>query len=116
MSMQPDSYDSLREALEKIGLNGQMQNREQLVISTQAGPAWPNRGNSFWLTYKKETWYLFTWLPVGYRIPTDQDVVALCSACMIGGLAMYRVPSEIITRFKLQELTESECEGLLPRE
>ena len=112
--MQPGSYDAVREALAKLRLAGQMQGEDQLIVSAQQGPVWPNRGNSFWLSRKQGTWYLSTWLPAGYRVPPDQDLVALCSACMGGSSAMYRVPSEVIERFGLQELDENEYERLFP--
>jgi len=112
--MQPNSYDDLTEALAKLGLVGQMQSEDQLIVSTQHGPVWPNRGNSFWLSRKQGTWYLSTWLPAGYRVPPDQDLVALCSACIGGPSAMYRVPAEVIARFSLQELEDDEYERLLP--
>jgi hypothetical protein len=112
--MQSGSYDAVREALAKLGLASQMQGEDQLIVSAQQGPVWPNRGNSFWLSRKQGTWYLSTWLPAGYRVPPDQDVVALCSACMGGPSAMYRVPSEVIERFGLQELDENEYERLFP--
>src|SRR5260221_256963 len=110
--MQPDSYDAVAKALAKHGLVGQMQREDQFVVSSQEGPVWPNRGNSFWLSRKQGTWYLSTWLPAGYRVPADHDLVALCSACMGGPAAMYRVPREVIERFGLQELEENEYERL----
>ncbi len=112
--MQPDSYDAVMIALAKLGLVGHMQSEDQLVVSSQGGPVWPNRGNSFWLSRKQGTWYLSTWLPVGYRILPDQDLVALCSACIGGASAMYRVPHEVIKRFRLQELEDNEYEQLFP--
>ena len=58
-------------------------------------------------------WYLSTWSPIGYRIPPDQDIVALCSACTsVGTSAMYRVPVDIAARFGLQELSAEEYERL----
>ena len=59
---------------------------------------------------KGGAWYLGTWLPVGYKISTDQDLVELCSACMVGKSAMYRVPEEVVARFQLQELGDEEYE------
>ncbi len=112
--MQPDSYEAMRKALAEVGLVGQKQGEEQLVVSTQEGPVWPNRGNSFWLSHRQRTWYLSTWLPAGYRVPPDQDLVALCAACMSGPSAMSRVPAEVIERFGLQELRENEYERLFP--
>jgi hypothetical protein len=110
--MQPESYGGMRKALAGLGLVGQIQNENQLVVSSQEGAPWPNRGNSFWLSRKQGAWYLSTWLPAGYRIPAGQDIVALCSACMGGPSAMYRVPRELIERFGLQELEENEYERL----
>jgi len=100
-----DPYESLTRALAGIGLTGQLQNPDQLIISCQEGPVWPERGNSFWVSHKQGVWYLGTWLPVCYKLPTDKDIVDLCAACMsFGTSAMYRVPPEIIERFALQEL------------
>jgi hypothetical protein len=110
--MQLDSYDAVAEALTEHALTGQMQREDQLVVSCQEGPVWPNRGNSFWLSRKQGTWYLSTWLPAGYRVPADQDLLALCSACMGGTSAMYRVPPEVVERFRLTELTEKEYDQL----
>src|SRR5437016_11688822 len=113
--MQPDSYDSMRKALADRGLVGQMQSKDQLVVSSQDGRVWPNRSNSFWLSQKKGDWYLNTWLPAAYRVPANQDTLALCSACLsVGTSAMYRVPGEILAHFELQELDENEYERLFP--
>ena len=112
--MQPDSYHTVTEGLAKLGLVGHMQGEDQLVVSAQEGPVWPNRGNSFWLSRKQGTWYLSTWLPAGYKVPPEQDLLAVCSACMGGPSARYRVPPEVVARFGLQELEDSEYERLFP--
>lgn len=110
-----DSYEGLTEALVEIGLTGQLQNPDQLIVSSQEGPVWPNRGNSFWLSGKDDAWYLGTWLPVGYKVPPGLDILALCSACMgSAASAVWRVPEEIIAQFGLQELDETEYERLFP--
>jgi hypothetical protein len=112
--MQPDSYDSMAKALANVGLVAQKQNENQLVVSCQECAVWPNRGNSFWLSRKEGVWYLSTWLPAGYEVPSDRDIVALCSACMVGPSAMYRVPAGLVTQFQLRELDEDEYERLFP--
>jgi len=113
--MYPDSYASLTRALDAIGLTGQQIRSDQLVVSARQGVVWPDRGNSFWLSFQRGTWYLSTWLPACYRVPSDQDVVALCSACMeFGTSAMYRVPDEIAARFGLERIPDSEFERLFP--
>src|SRR5262245_57966897 len=107
--MQPDSYKSLSTALQRVGLLPLRQRPHQLVVSCQQGPVWPNRGNSFWLSHRRGIWYLSTWSPLGYEIPADQDVVALCSACMaVGDSAMYRVPADIVATFGLRQLDDEE--------
>jgi hypothetical protein len=110
-----DSYISLIDALEAAGLTGQQMRPDQLVVSTQQGPVWPDGGNSFWLSLQGGIWYLSTWSPICYRIPRDQDIVALCSACMeVGRSAMYQVPDEIAARFGLEEISNSEFGRLFP--
>jgi hypothetical protein len=113
--MRYDSYASLSDALRASGLIGQQGRPDQLIVSTQRGPVWPDRGNSFWLSYQGGTWFLSTWSPVCYRIPTDQDVLAVCSACMESGTsAMYRVPDEIAARFGLERISDDEFGRLFP--
>jgi len=113
--MSPDSYASLTGALNAIGLTGQQMRPDQLVVSVQRGPVWPDRGNSFWLSLQNGAWYLSTWLPACYRIPSGQDVVVVCSACMeVGASAMYRVPDEIAARFGLERIPDDEFERLFP--
>jgi hypothetical protein len=114
--MQPDSYSAVMVALAKLGLVSQMQNENMLIVSLQNDPVRPDRGNSFWLSRKERTWYLSTWLPAGYKIPADQDLLAICSGCMTGPSAMYRIPPELVERFRLQELTEKEYDQLFPRD
>ncbi len=115
--MKTDPYESLQNALAAAGLTGQRRSEDQLIVCSQAGPVWPNRGNSFWLSHKEGVWYLSTWLPAGYRIPATQDVLALCLACMaVGTEAMYSVPPDIIARFGLQRIDDGEYERLFPTE
>lgn len=115
--METDPYIPLIKALAGVGLIGQRNLPEQLVVSTQQGSVWPNRGNSFLLSHREGVWYLSTWSPVHYRVPAKQDVVELCSACMaVGASAMSRVPPEIVTRFELQEIDERQYEELFPTE
>src|ERR1051325_2305928 len=112
-AMQPDSYRSLATSLAAVALTVQQQGPDQVVVSCQEGPVWPNRGNSFWLSRKEGAWYLSTWSPVGYGIPADQGIVALCIACMsVGNSAMYRVRPDLVSRFQLQELDDDTYQRL----
>lgn len=115
--MEPDPYIHLMEALARVGLIAQQRRPDLLIVSAQEGPVWPDRGNSFTLSHREGTWYLSTWTPVHYRVPTQQDLIALCSVCMAtNGSAMYRVPLEIVTRFGLQEIDDRQYEELFPTE
>jgi hypothetical protein len=108
-----DSYASLADALSAVGLIGQQSRSNQLIVSTQRGPVWPDRGNSFWLSYQDGTWFLSTSAPICYRIPGGQDVAALCLACMeVGTSAMSQVPDEIAARFGLERISDDEFERL----
>ena len=110
-----DCYKTLAQELAAAGFASYQRNPDMLVVSTQAGPAWPGSGNSFWLSYQRKTWHLVTWLPACYRVPHEADVVALCEACMAAfATAMYRVPGDIAARFGLEELSEAEFEKLFP--
>jgi hypothetical protein len=116
-AMQPDPYIPLIEAVKRVGLLAQRNRPDELVVSTQQGPVWPNQGNSFSLSQREGIWYLSTWLPVHYRVPAQQDAVALCLACLAAGAsAMHRVPAEIVTRFQLQEIDDRQYEELFPTE
>ncbi len=75
--MQFDPYIALTEALASAGLTWQRNRPDQLIVSAQEGPVWPDRGNSFWLSHIQGTWYLRTWSPVCYRVPP---------MCVSGGL------------------------------
>jgi hypothetical protein len=115
--MQTDPYISLTAALAGVGLTGQLSRPDQLIVSAQQGPVLPNRDNSFWLSHNQGIWYLCTWLPACYRVPTNQDVATLCSACMAAGTAAKcRVPTEIVARFELQEIDDRQYERLFPTE
>jgi hypothetical protein len=115
--VQPDPSSALTEALAAVGLTGRRSRPEQLIVSAQQGPVWPNKGNHIWLSFNQGLWYLSTWLPAYYRVPASQDIVALCSACMsIGTSAMCRVPPDIASRFQLQEIDGRQYERLFPTE
>ena len=112
-----DPYTPLIEALARLGLVAQKNRPDELIVSAQQGPVWSNQGSGFSLSHREGTWYLSTWLPMHYRVPAHQNLVALCSACMaVGTSAMCRIPAEIVTRFELQEIDDRQYEELFPTE
>ena len=111
--MSLDPYQSLTSALAEVGLVAFQQTPGQLVVSTQHGPVWPNRGNSFWLTRENGYWYLVTWAPIAYQIPENESVIDLCVACINAcSRAMGVVPEEIDKQFSLRRLGDTEAERL----
>jgi hypothetical protein len=117
MTGEPDPYVTLIQALAGVGLIGQRNLPDELIVSAQRGLVWPEPDDHFMLSHRSGVWYLTTWSLVHYRVPAKQDVVQLCSACMAAGApAMDRVPPEIQTRFGLQEIDDRQFEELFPTE
>ena len=108
-----EAYRLLAEALAADGINCHFQTRGQLVVSSQVGPTWPNRGNSFWVAHVHGQWFLFTWVPVAYAVTASVDIAALCRKCMnYGTSAMYEVPPHLVAEYSLRELSEPEAEAV----
>lgn len=106
-------YAGIRESLLHSGIKCGINGRHQITVSVQDSAVWPDAGNSFWITRALENWHLFTWTPVGYRIPEGTDIAELCRRCMaIGDCAMYRVPDDVRDEFGLTELDEDDAENV----
>jgi hypothetical protein len=109
MDFELTPYSPLRNELLKDGIQCGINGRHQITVSTQKGPIWPDRGNSFWITCAPGSWFIFPWFSDGYAIPNDSRLAELCRRCMeLGGSAMHVIPDEIVTEFNLRELTEDE--------
>lgn len=107
--LENDPYERLIASLAPDGIRCRFQEAHQLTVSRQIGPIWPNRGNSFWVTHATGSWHLFTWSPVGYRVPDSIDIVELCRTCMeYGPEAMHVVPEQIVEAFRLERLSVDE--------
>jgi hypothetical protein len=108
-----DPYKPLAAVLSRDGIRCYFQMGGQMVVSTQVGLVRPDRGNSFWVTRAANQWHLFTWAPVGYRVPEGADIAGLCRvfvAC--GSSALPRVPVHIAREFGLTELSDDEAEAV----
>ena len=110
-----DPYQPVITALRGHSITAHFQTAGQLVVSCQIGPVWPDRGNSFWITNVHGQWYLATWSPVYYRVPSSSDIVALCVECMgQGEEAMFRVPDQLVNKHSLEEIPDTEFDQLAP--
>jgi hypothetical protein len=106
-------YSPIRDALLPDGIQCGINSRHQISVSTQDGPIWPDRGNSFWITCAPGDWFIFPWYSNGYALPDASRLVELCRRCMkIGDSAMYSIPDEVIAEFALRPLTENEAEAV----
>ena len=106
-------YATLTRTLLQHGILCQFQTPHQLVISTQTGPVWPDRGNSFWITHAGGGWHLFTWAPIGYRLIDPTRISHLCQAFIqqtarAGG----KVPPSLAADFGLIELSDAEAAAI----
>ena len=111
-----NEYKQLAEKLAANGITCYHQSPDQLVISRQSGPVWPNRGNSFWVTRAGGAWHLFTWSPRGYSIPETTNIESVCRTCLAhGSIAMWEVPADIRQLFGLRELTDDEVNAVFSK-
>lgn len=109
--MLDDPYTTLAQALNSHDILCRFQTPGQMVVSVQAGPTWPDRGNSFWVTHATGKWHLFTWAPFGYLLPNSDRIVDLCREFMASSnRAAFVVPPELVSAFELVELADAETE------
>jgi hypothetical protein len=108
-----EEYAPLIAALVDRSISVYFQNPDQLVISTQRGPAFPFAGNSFWVSCKGGRWYLCTWAPVCYELPANADCAALCAAFVTRGrCAQTFVPPDLVQKYGLRQLEGDEFDRL----
>jgi len=106
-----NDFRSLVERLGTVGIGSYLQEPDMLVVSNQ-NPAWPS-SNSFWVRKDDQVWFIGTWAPAIYRIPSDQDVVKVCEVVFrSSSTAIYTIEESIIEEFKLGKLTDEEMESL----
>jgi hypothetical protein len=111
-----NEYERLAGNLSVDGIECRHQSLDQLVISWQHGPVWPNRGNSFWVTHAGGAWHLFTWTPRGYSVPQTASMESVCRTCLAhGSSAMWEVPADLQQRFGLRELTHNEVNAVFSK-
>src|SRR5947209_164613 len=102
-----DPYTLLADALASRSIRTYFQTEGQVVVSYQADPAWPNRGNSFWVTHTGGCWYVCTWVPVRYRVPATADIVEVCADFVARGTQVQPViPEDLVLKHGLTRLRE----------
>ena len=108
-----DAFSDIEPGLRDRGISAYRQDPGQLVLSRQRGQVWPDAGNSFWVCRLAGDWYLCTWAPYYYRVPSSASVLDVAEAFVdIGESAQERVPTELVTRFGLIETGDDEFDRL----
>ena len=72
-------------------------------------------GSSFWIWFCKKTgdWYLCTWCPCYYRIPSKVDLAGLCVECLaLQNRAIFELPPDFVYRHNLVEIQEEHFDKL----
>jgi hypothetical protein len=104
-------YDDLAKHLKAKGIGTYFQNPDQLVISDQ-NPAMPS-SNCFWVSKREVDWFLGTWLPAIYQVPSDQDICSVCEIVFRSSpSAIYTVNTSVAQRLGLRRLSDEESENL----
>lgn len=101
------SYSDVSKSLRARGIathsNGD--NNWQMVCST--GDFWtgPFSSSSVWMAKDAESWYIVTWAPVCYRIPSEADLISVCADVLSSSpTALYRIPTDLVSKYGLIEL------------
>ncbi len=101
-------YLQVIDGLTKHKIRAYFQNADQLVISWQTGLAWPEAGNSCWISYKQNRWYICTWPPNCYLLPLSTDIVKLSAEFLArGNAAQSVVPLDLIEKYGLNLLDDA---------
>jgi hypothetical protein len=86
-------YDSVIERLRAKGIRVEFQRPHQLVLPSRV-----------WITWN-EQWYVSTWMPAVYPVPSDVDVVSLCEECLQWhDDPFYTMPEPICHRYRLSRM------------
>ena len=88
-----------------------MQNEDMLVISNRT-PALPN-SNCFWVSAKEHEWYIGTFLPAVYHVPSGVDIVDTCESIFHSSpTAIYTIDENLAARLGLRCLSDAEAKQL----
>lgn len=105
------TYQELGKWLQDHGIGSYFQGDDQLILSGQ-NPALPS-SNCLWVQKKGNEWYIGTWLPAAYRVPTTQDIRYVCETVFRSSArAIYTIEQAITEPLNLRRLTDEEMDEL----
>jgi hypothetical protein len=104
-------YIQLGNRLKQKGIGAYLQNNEMLVIANQT-PAFPNT-NCFWVASKDNQWYIGTFFPTVYGVPSTVEIAGVCETVFRSSpTAIYTIDENLTARFGLRSLSDAEVEHL----
>ncbi len=104
-------YEELATYLAGRGIGSYLQHPEMLVVSNH-NPVLP-ASNCFWVTIKREQWYLATFLPTSYRVPEGGNICEICEAVYRSSkAALFTIEESLAARLGLVRLSDEEAERL----
>jgi hypothetical protein len=106
-------YQPIQKAIEKAGRFTSLRLDDSgsvhgLVCVSHRDSTGRLHGNSFWLRYNNESWYIATWGDGSqYMIPCEADVLAMCLECLDSSATpISDVPLAIAAKYGLIRLPE----------
>ena len=107
--MREEDYAEIKEAVEEAGFFTILRPNENEIMLVSHRTGERLHGNSFRVSVKGSRWYLVTWSPVFYEVPSCVDLTALCLDCLRASRTpIPAVPPDIASRYQLVEVSEEE--------
>ena len=107
-----DEFLVISKKLKDRGINTYLQSPTQLVVAVE-WPKSPNQGNSFWLSFLDNVWYIGTWTNRIYRMTQSRSLDDLCYDLLNSSpVAVYSIPKEIYQHYALVELSDRDVGDL----
>lgn len=106
-------YQSFAARFRGSDVRGFVKEPNQLVLSLQDGPVWPDRGNSFWVCWLDGRWYVGTWAPRYYRVQDADRLLDFCDKFdHFGDSAQGEIPGNLMAEYGLEEVPDDAFDAL----
>lgn len=103
-------FQAVYDRVLSCGLRAEFREHEdRLVCAADGGVNWM-AGPSVWIATKFTRWYISTWVPRIYEVPSVSVLGAVAVATMTHPNAspLYEIPADVRKEFGLRELTPAE--------
>lgn len=113
----PDPYESISDALRHSGFyvtsTEKMGDWSRIVVCSRKREDFGYTGNSCWLTYLGESWYVGTWGGVIYQLPNACRLNELCMTFLSREVKQLEADIDEVTRkdFDLREVSDDDFDA-----